>query len=120
MPASSAPSAGVVLIENKIRSRESKQRKTLGINHKSQSMFIASAMIIVHNHTFPEISCMNMLLAPTGAHIVMMCHYIQLLESPIPTPTPTTSQKASSADISGTKPGWYHRSAGIKTTRKKF
>ena len=33
-------------------------------------------------------------------------NYIQLLESPIPTTTPTTpSQKASSGDISGTKRG---------------
>ena len=47
-------------------------------------------------------------------------NYIQLLESPIPTTTPATSQKASSGNISGTKRGIIHRSAGVKRNGKQF
>ena len=59
------------------------------------------------------------LLAPTGALInsVDGLLHIQLLESPIPTPT-TMSQKASSGDISGTKRGSIDPL--VSTTGKQF
>ena len=47
------------------------------------------------------------------SNMVQKWSKIKLLESPIPAPP-----KASSDDISGTKCGTYHRSAGVKTTGK--